>query len=88
LGLLPRLFASPVRVSGIAVSYDGASAVVGGSGPFVMLLVAEKFGPLGVAGLFMVFTAAGLIGIALMPKNSQSNLSFFHPRATADRMRA
>ena len=88
LGLLPRLFASPVRVSGIAVSYDGASAVVGGSGPFVMLLVAEKFGALGVGALFMVFTTAGLIGIALMPKNSQSNLSFFHPRETADRMRA
>ena len=69
LGLLPRLFASPVRVSGIAVSYDSAAAVVGGSGPFVMLLVADKFGALGVGALFMLITAGGLIGLALIPKD-------------------
>jgi hypothetical protein len=67
LGLLPQLFASPVRVSGIAVSYDSAAALVGGSGPFVMLLVADKFGALGVGALFMLITAGGLIGLSLMP---------------------
>jgi len=54
-------------VSGIAVSYDSAAAVVGGSGPFVMLLVADKFGAPGVGVLFMLITAGGLIGLALMP---------------------
>ncbi|MSR33485.1 MAG: MFS transporter [Phycisphaerales bacterium] len=75
LGLLPRLFASPVRVSGIAVSYDCAAALIGGSGPFVMFLVAENFGALGVGALFMVFAAGGLVGLALMPKDDNPHLT-------------
>ncbi len=72
LGLLPRLFASPVRVSGIAIAYDGAAALVGGSGPFVMLLVVDNFNALGVGALFMVLTAGGMIGLALMPREALS----------------
>jgi len=46
--------------------------VIGGSGPFVMLLVADKFGAPGVGVLFMLITAGGLIGLALMPRETMS----------------
>ncbi len=70
LGLLPRLFPAEVRVSGLATSYDCAAALVGGSGPFVMLLVADKWGSTGPAVVLALFAIGGLVGVALAPKRS------------------
>ncbi len=69
LGLLPRLFAPEVRVSGLAVAYDGAAAVVGGTGPFVMLFAAERWGAPGVAALLVFFSACGVAGVLLAPRD-------------------
>ena len=69
LGLLPQLFSPSIRVSGIAVSYDGASAIVGGTGPFLMLLIADRFGPYGVGALLIFFALCGITGVLIAPKN-------------------
>jgi predicted MFS family arabinose efflux permease len=46
LALLPGMFPAAVRTSGLAASYDGAFALVGGAGPFVMLWLNGHGGPL------------------------------------------
>ena len=69
LGLLPQFFSPSIRVSGIAVSYDGASAIVGGTGPFLMLLTADRFGPYGVGALLIFFALCGITGVLIAPKN-------------------
>jgi len=48
LALLPRLFSPAVRSSGLALGYDGAFALIGGLGPFAMLWLAERHGPVSV----------------------------------------
>lgn len=68
LSILPRLFATPVRVSGIAISYNTAAALVGGTGPLLMLYATGKYGPLGVASLLFFFATLSLLGLALIPK--------------------
>ena len=72
LGLLPRLFPPSVRVSGIAISYDGASAIVGGTGPFLMLLAADHWGPQGVAGLLIFIAICGIAGVLISPNQELS----------------
>lgn len=68
LGLLPKLFSPSIRVSGIAVSYDGASAIVGGTGPFLMLYTADRWGPYGVGALLVFFALCGITGVLISPK--------------------
>ncbi len=68
LGLLPQLFSPSIRVSGIAVSYDGAAALVGGTGPFLMLLIADHFGSYGVGALLIFFALCGATGVLIAPK--------------------
>jgi MHS family proline/betaine transporter-like MFS transporter len=64
LSLLPTLFPASVRVSGLATSYDGAAAIIGGSGPYLMLWMAQRHGSQGVAWLMVAFAAAALTGLA------------------------
>jgi MHS family proline/betaine transporter-like MFS transporter len=64
LSLLPGLFPASVRVSGLATSYDGAAAIIGGSGPYLMLWMAQRHGSQGVAWLMVAFAAAALTGLA------------------------
>lgn len=68
LGLLPQLFPPSIRVSGIAVAYDGASAIVGGMGPFLMLYTANHWGPYGVGVLLIFFALCGITGVLIAPK--------------------
>lgn len=65
LGILPRLFDASVRVSGLAVAYDGAFALVGGSGPLVMLLIAGKWGSTGVGVMLALVACCGIVGLVL-----------------------
>lgn len=65
LPLLPPLFPANVRVSGLAASYDLAAAVVGGTGPFLMLWLDRTGGIPGVAWAMMGFAALALAGLAL-----------------------
>ena len=63
LCLLPSLFPASVRVSGLATSYDGAAAIIGGSGPYLMLWMAQRHGSDGVAWLMVAFAVAALVGL-------------------------
>jgi MFS family permease len=65
LPLLPPLFPPAVRVSGLAASYDLAAAVVGGTGPFLMLWLDRVGGLPAVAGAMAVFALLGLVGVGL-----------------------
>lgn len=82
LGLLPRLFAAQVRVSGLAVAYDGAFAIVGGAGPLVMLWTADRWGSTGVGVLLAAFAIAGLVGLALSRR--AYSLSPLEPESSAN----
>lgn len=82
LGLLPGMFAPAVRVSGLAVAYDGAFAVVGGLGPLVMLSSADRFGWWGPAVLLVVAAAVALLGLCLAggrPRASEMAMGGLEP---------
>ena len=66
LGILPSLFAANVRSSGLALGYDGAFAVVGGLGPFLMLWLSKNCGPIAVGA---VTAALAIIAIAALPRD-------------------
>lgn len=65
LPLLPPLFPPAVRVSGLAASYDLAAAVVGGTGPFLMLWLDRAAGLPAVAGAMAGFAVLALGGLAM-----------------------
>jgi len=67
LALLPRLFATPVRASGLALGYDGAFALVGGAGPVVMLGLHELLGPAAVGGLTAAIAGVALLALRRLP---------------------
>ncbi len=65
LCILPTLFSPNVRSSGLAVGYDGAFAVVGGLGPFVMLWLAMEHGP---AAVGVALAGIALAAITALPR--------------------
>lgn len=65
LSILPTMFSPGVRSSGLALGYDGAFAVVGGLGPFVMTWLAKEHGPEAVGA---ALAALALIAIVALPR--------------------
>ena len=65
LPLLPPLFPAPMRVSGLAASYDVAAAVVGGTGPFLMLWLDRTGGIAAVAIAMAGFALLAMVGLGL-----------------------
>ncbi len=63
LALLPGMFPTAVRTSGLAASYDGAFALVGGAGPFVMLWLHGQGGPLLVGAATVALALGGLFAL-------------------------
>ena len=63
LALLPRLFSPAVRSSGLALGYDGAFAIVGGLGPFAMLWLAGKHGPVAVGIALAAISALAVLAL-------------------------
>lgn len=63
LALLPKLFSPAVRSSGLALGYDGAFAIVGGLGPFAMLWLAEKHGPVAVGGALAAISVLAVLAL-------------------------
>ena len=71
LPLLPPLFPPAVRVSGLAASYDLAAAIVGGSGPFLMLWLDREAGLPAVAAAMAGFAVLALTGLAMSVRLSR-----------------
>ncbi len=67
LALLPRLFSPAVRSSGLALGYDGAFAIVGGLGPFAMLWLAGKHGPVAVGLALAAISALAMLAVPREP---------------------
>jgi MHS family proline/betaine transporter-like MFS transporter len=70
LGAMPAVFASQIpaqlRCSGLAVGYNGALALFGGTAPLIATLLVEATGWNAAPGLYLAFTA--LVGLALVPR--------------------
>jgi MFS transporter, MHS family, proline/betaine transporter len=70
LGAMPAVFASQIpaqlRCSGLAVGYNGALALFGGTAPLIATLLVEATGWNAAPGLYLALTA--LVGLALVPR--------------------
>ncbi len=65
LCVLPTMFSPGVRSSGLALGYDGAFAVVGGLGPFVMLWLSKEHGPAAVGA---ALAGIAIVALAALPR--------------------
>ena len=70
LGAMPAVFAAQMpprlRCSGLAIGYNGALALFGGTAPLVATLLVQATGWNAAPGLYLALTA--LAGLALVPR--------------------
>ncbi|MDX3569323.1 MFS transporter [Streptomyces sp. ID05-47C] len=73
--LFAELFPTRVRASGMAVPYSVASAVVGGTAPYLQTYLAGRGMPLVFTPYSMALLAVGVVTVALMPETKGRDLT-------------